>query len=327
VDELSAGGGGEASVQRYIIQRFIGIAINLLLVTLVIFFALRLVPSNIAGEVLGQNATPEQYQAFNAKYGLDDPAVVQFGRWFTGMIRGDFGQSFRSNISVADEFRKRLPVTLEVVILSFIFTTTMGVTFGAISALKQNSPIDYGVRLFAIFGLSVPNFLLLTCLLIFPARWWGYAPHFGATSFMDNPGRNLELLLPATFMLAIGASAGLMRLTRSAFLEVVRQDYVRTARAKGLRERAVILRHEMRNAVLPVLTLLGIQLGTLLGGSIVLEQVMGLPGLGTWALSAISINDYPVIMVVALYAAVTVMVINLLVDLSYAFLDPRVRLT
>lgn len=312
-------------MQRYILQRLILMAFNLFLVTLVIFFALRLVPSNIAGEVLGQNATPEQYKAFNEKYGLDDPAIVQFQRWFTGILRGDFGQSFRSNISVSNEFRKRLPVTLEVVLLSFTFTSVMGVTFGVASALKQNSPIDYFVRLFSTFGLSVPNFLLLTCLLIFPARWWGYAPRFGATDFFKAPADNLQLFVPATFMLAIGASATLMRLTRSAFLEVVRQDYVRTARAKGLRERAVIWRHEMRNALLPVLTLLGLQLGGLLGGSIILEQVMGLPGLGTWAVAAISINDYPVVMVVALYAAIVVMTINLFIDISYALLDPRVR--
>jgi peptide/nickel transport system permease protein len=313
-------------VQRYIAQRLIGVAINLFLVTLVIFFALRLVPNNVAAEVLGQNATPEQYQAFNAKYGLDDPAIVQFTRWTGGILRGDFGQSFRSNISVADEFRKRLPITLEIVFISFFFTSIMGVSFGAISALKQNSPVDYFVRLFSIFGLSVPNFLLLTCLLIFPARWWGYAPRFGATNFFDDPAGNFRLFVPACLLLAIGAAAGLMRLTRSAFLEVVRQDYVRTARAKGLRERVVIIRHELRNALLPVLTLMAIQLGGLLGGSIILEQVMGLPGLGTWALAAISINDFPVVMVVALYAAVVVMVLNLLVDLSYALLDPRVRL-
>src|SRR5438876_2736957 len=152
---------------------------------------------------------------------------------------------------------------------------------------------------------------MLTCLLIFPARWWGYAPAFGATSFFARPADNLQLFGPATFLLSVGSSAVLMRLTRSAFLEVVRQDYVRTARAKGLRERAVIVRHELRNALLPVLTLMGIQLGGLLGGSIILEQVMGLPGLGQWAVSSITINDYPVLMVVALYAAVVVMVINL----------------
>jgi peptide/nickel transport system permease protein len=314
-------------VQRYILQRIVGICLNLVIVSLVIFLALRAIPNNIAAEVLGQNATPEQYKAFNDKYGLDDPMHVQFGRWVGGVVRGDFGKSFRSNIAVSDEFRRRLPITMEVVILSFMFTATMGVVFGVISALKQNSALDYGVRLFAIFGLSIPNFLLLTCLLIFPSRWWGYAPQFGATDFFDDPYANLMLFVPATLTLAVGASATLMRLTRSAFLEVVRQDYVRTARAKGLHERAVILRHQLRNAVLPVLTLMGIQLGGLLGGSIILEQVLGLPGLGRWALDAISISDYPVVMVVALYGAVVVMVINLLVDLCYALLDPRIRLS
>lgn len=314
-------------MQQYILRRLLAMVLNVFIASVVIFFALRLIPSNVAAEVLGQNATPEQYAEFNRKYGLDDPALVQFARWVSGAVRGDLGRSFRSNIAVAEEFKKRLPITLEVVILSFGLAASMGVVFGTISALKQNSVADFAVRLFAIFGLSIPNFLLLTCLLIFPARWWGYAPRFGATSFFDDPIGNLRLFVPATFMVAVGASATLMRLTRSSFLEVMRQDYVRTARAKGLRERVVILRHQLRNALLPVLTLMGIQLGNLLGGSIILEQVMGLPGLGRWAVDAIAINDYPILMAVALYAVLVVMTINLLVDVSYAVLDPRVRLS
>lgn len=314
-------------MQQYILRRLLAMVLNVFIASVVIFFALRLIPSNVAAEVLGQNATPEQYAEFNRKYGLDDPALVQFARWVSGAVRGDLGRSFRSNIAVAEEFKKRLPITLEVVILSFGLAASMGVVFGTISALKQNSVADFAVRLFAIFGLSIPNFLLLTCLLIFPARWWGYAPRFGATSFFDDPIGNLRLFVPATFMVAVGASATLMRLTRSSFLEVMRQDYVRTARAKGLRERVVILRHQLRNALLPVLTLMGIQLGNLLGGSIILEQVMGLPGLGRWAVDAIAINDYPILMAVALYAVLIVMTINLLVDVSYAVLDPRVRLS
>lgn len=314
-------------MQQYILRRLLAMVLNVFIASVVIFFALRLIPSNVAAEVLGQNATPEQYAEFNRKYGLDDPALVQFARWVSGAVRGDLGRSFRSNIGVAEEFKKRLPITLEVVILSFGLAASMGVVFGTISALKQNSVADFAVRLFAIFGLSIPNFLLLTCLLIFPARWWGYAPRFGATSFFDDPVGNLRLFVPATFMVAVGASATLMRLTRSSFLEVMRQDYVRTARAKGLRERVVILRHQLRNALLPVLTLMGIQLGNLLGGSIILEQVMGLPGLGRWAVDAIAINDYPILMAVALYAVLVVMTINLLVDVSYAVLDPRVRLS
>ncbi len=314
-------------MQAYLARRLLSIPVNLCIVAVIIFAALRFVPQNIAAEVLGQNATPQQYQAFNQKYGLNDPAVKQFLRWAGGVLHGNFGRSYRSDLSVSQEFQQRLPITLEVVVLSFAFASLMGISFGAFSAMRQNSPVDYGVRLFSIFGLSIPNFLLLTCLLIFPARWWGYAPAFGATSFFAHPLDNLQLYGPATFLLAVGSAATLMRLTRSAFLEVVRQDYVRTARAKGLRERVIILRHELRNAMLPVLTLLGIQLGGLLGGSIILEQVMGLPGLGQWVVSAIAINDYPVIMAVALYAAVVVMLINLVVDLSYAVLDPRVRLS
>lgn len=314
-------------MQQYILRRLLAMVLNVFIASVVIFFALRLIPSNVAAEVLGQNATPEQYAEFNRKYGLDDPALVQFARWVSGAVRGDLGRSFHSNIAVAEEFKKRLPITLEVVILSFGLAASMGVVFGTVSALKQNSVADFAVRLFAIFGLSIPNFLLLTCLLIFPARWWGYAPRFGATSFFDDPVGNLRLFVPATFMVAVGASATLMRLTRSSFLEVMRQDYVRTARAKGLRERVVILRHQLRNALLPVLTLMGIQLGNLLGGSIILEQVMGLPGLGRWAVDAIAINDYPILMAVALYAVLVVMTINLLVDVSYAVLDPRVRLS
>jgi peptide/nickel transport system permease protein len=313
-------------MQRYVLKRLGSMLLNIVLVSVIIFAALRLLPSNIAAGVLGPNATPAQYQTFNHVYGLDQPAPKQFLQWAGGVLHGDFGKSFRTNISVLTEFQQRLPITLEIVLLSFSFATVMGVTFGAISAMRQNSAVDYGVRLFSIFGLSVPNFLLLTCLLIFPARWWGYAPSFGATRFFVNPSANLLLFAPATLLLSIGASATLMRLTRSAFLEVVRQDYVRTARAKGLRERAVILRHELRNALLPILTLMGIQLGFLLGGSIILEQVMGLPGVGQWVLAAIAVNDYPVIMAVALYAALAVMLINLIVDLSYALLDPRVRL-
>ena len=314
-------------MQRYIVRRLLLIALNLAFVSVIVFTALRFVPSDIAAGVLGQNATPEQYRAFDHANGLDQPPAVQFLRWGGGALHGDFGRSFRTNISVSREFDQRLPITLEVVFWSFLFATIMGVGFGAVSAMRQNSALDYGVRMFSILGLSVPNFLLLTCLLIFPARWWGYAPAFGAVSFFARPGDNLQLFVPATFLLAVGSAASLMRLTRSAFLEVLRQDYVRTARAKGLRNRAVVLRHELRNALLPVLTLVGIQLGGLLGGSIILEQIMGLPGLGQWIISAIAVNDYPVIMAVALYAALAVMLISLAVDLSYAFLDPRVRLS
>jgi peptide/nickel transport system permease protein len=223
------------------------------------------------------------------------------------------------------DFKRKLPITLEIVVLSFSMTTIFGITGGIISARSQNSAADYGMRLLAVAGLSIPNFLLLTLLLVIPARLWGYAPPFSSVHFFDDPVSNLELILPATALLAISSSAGLMRLTRSAFLEVFRQDYMRTARAKGLTENAVTFRHGFRNALPPVLTLTGLQLGNLLGGSVILETIMGLPGLGTWFLSAISFNDYPIVMVSALYTAFTLMMISLAIDVAYAWLDPRIR--
>lgn len=216
-------------------------------------------------------------------------------------------------------------MTMEIVILSFVFTSVMGITGGIIAATKQDSAWDYGARFMAIFGISIPSFLLLTLMLILPARWFDYAPPFGAIHFLEAPIDNLKLFVPPTLLLAIGGSASLLRLTRTAMLDVLRQDYLRTARSKGLAERAVIFKHAVRNALPPVLTFMGLQLSTLLGGSIIVEQVMGLPGLGSWALAAIQSKDYPIVLAFSIYAASVLMFISLVVDLIYAFLDPRVR--
>ena len=312
-------------MSRYIIRRMLGFAINLIFVSMFVFVMLRFVPGDVAGAVLGQEASPAQVQAFREKHGLDKPPIVQYLRWAGGVVSGDFGKSLRSNFDVTTEFKTRLPITMEVVILSFTITTFLGIAVGILAATNQDTPLDYGVRSFAILGLSIPSFLLLTLLLILPARWFDYAPPFGATSFFKDPWANLQLFFPATALLAVGGSAGLTRLTRSAFLEILRQDYMRTARAKGLADRSVTFRHGFRNALPPILTLAGLQLGGLLGGSIIVEQVMGLPGLGTWALSAIQFKDYPVVMAVSLYTASVLMIISLVIDLTYALVDPRIR--
>lgn len=308
----------------YISRRLIGFGINLILVSMFVFFLLRLVPGDVAGAVLGERASPEQVQQFKHQHGLDAPPEVQYLNWAGAVLKGDLGKSLRSNFAVTDEFVNRLPITLEVVAFSFSVTTVLGVACGIIAATRQNTVYDYGVRSFAIFGLSIPSFLLLTLLLIIPARAWNYAPPFGATNFFKAPWDNLQLFLPPTVLLAVGSSASLARLTRSTFLEVLRQDYMRTARAKGLAEKVVTFRHGFRNALPPVLTLAGLQLASLLGGSIIVEQVLGLPGLGTWALNAIQFKDYPVVMAVALYTASMLMVISLLLDLAYAALDRRI---
>jgi peptide/nickel transport system permease protein len=313
-------------VTAYLSRRMIGFGVNLFFVSTFVFTLLRLVPGDAAANILGQDATPENLAAFREAHGLNGSLFEQYTRWAGGLLQGDFGKSLWSHTSVTSTFFSRLPITLEIVILSFTFTLIFGISAGIISALKQNSLTDIGVRVFAIFGLAVPNFLILTLLLIVPARYFGYAPPFGATNPFNDPFDNLRLFVPPTLLLSISTSAVLMRFTRSGFLEVLRQDYIRTARSKGLEERVVTMRHAFRNALPPVLTLAGLQLGGLLSGSIILERVMGLPGLGVWTLDAISNKDTPVVMLVSLYTAVVLMSINLIIDMTYAMIDPRIRI-
>jgi peptide/nickel transport system permease protein len=312
-------------VSRYILRRAVLSLFNLALVSIIVFAAFRLLPANAAGGALSANATEEQRQAFEHANGLDRPVVVQFLSWALGAARGDFGRSFRTNIPVAQEFSARWPITLEVVLLTFVMASIIGIGSGIAAAVNRNSPVDYIARTFAVAGLSVPSFLLLTCLLVFPARWWGYAPVFGAMNPLQDPLGNLLLMVPATFLLAIAVAAPLMRFTRTAMLDVLNEDYVRTARAKGLTNRAVLLRHAFRNGLMPVVTYSGVQLSWLLGGVIILEQIMGIPGLGQWTLGAIAAGDYPVIMAIALYSATLVMLIDLVLDVCHSVIDPRTR--
>jgi peptide/nickel transport system permease protein len=309
----------------YIIRRLVGMALNLVLATVFIFFMLRLVPGDPSGAVLGAAASPEQVAAYRESHGLNKPLIEQYLDWAGGVLHGDFGNSLRSNLPITGEFFDRLPITIEIVVISFVVTTIFGIFGGIVSATKQDTFSDYGFRTFAILGLAVPQFLLITLLLIVPSRTFGYSPPFGAVKFFQDPLNNLELFVPATVMLAIGGSAGLMRLTRTAFLDVFRQDYMRTARAKGLAERTVVYRHGFRNALPPVLTFAGLQLGQLLNGTVILEQIMNLPGIGQWAILAIRFNDYVVMMAVALWSALLIMTISLIIDLSYAIIDPRIR--
>jgi peptide/nickel transport system permease protein len=296
----------------------------LVLISLFLFFALQFLPGDPTTTILTETSTAEQRQAFREEHGLNDPPLVQYFNWATGVLHGDLGKSLRTSLPVKTEFFARLPLTLEIVILSFFFASTIGVLGGVLSAIKQDSFWDYGFRFISIFGISIPSFLILTLLLLVPAYWWGYAPPFGATEFFQEPVKNLQLLVPPTFLLAISGSAVLMRFTRTAMLDVLRQDYMRTARSKGLAERVVIIRHALRNAMPTVLTFMGLQISTLLGGSVILEFVFSLPGLGTWGLASLRALDYPIFLIFSMYAATALMLVNLIVDLLYAVLDPRI---
>ena len=219
-----------------------------------------------------------------------------------------------------------LPITLELMVLTMIFTIIIGIPFGVVSAVLRNTPADYFVRTISVLGLAVPGFWVATLVLVLPSEWWGYAPVLGRkVAITSDPIGNLKQTVPAAAVLAVGSAAGVMRLARSSLLEVMRQDYMRTARAKGLRERSVVISHGLKNSMIPVITVLGLQVSGLLGGAIIVEQIFNLPGLGQFTFVSLFNKDFDVVQTMTLYAGVTVVIMNLVVDVSYAWLDPRIR--
>jgi len=315
-------------MQTYILRRLlIGILI-LFVLSVAVFLLLRIVPGSDAAELrCGLNCTAEGIKAEREKLGLNDPYVVQYWDWLGGVLTGDLGTSIVNFRPVSESIRVRFPVTAELVVITLIITVIVGIPFGVVSAVMKNSPMDYAVRVTAIFGLAVPGFWVATLVLILPAEWWGYAPPLGGryVHLMDDPWGNMKQFVPPAAVLAISSAAGVMRLTRSSLLEVLRQDYMRTARAKGLRDRTMIIRHGLKNSLIPVVTVLGLQVAGLLGGAIIVEQIFTLPGLGAFTFESLFRKDFPVVQTMTLYAGVTVVVLNLVVDISYAWLDPRIR--
>lgn len=314
-------------MQTYILRRLLVGALILFVLSITVFILLQIVPgSDVVKLKCGLNCTPEGIKAERERLGLDDPYVVQYWRWLSGVLTGDLGTSLVNFRPVSDSIRARFPVTLELMVLTLIITVIVGIPAGVVSAIWKNSVTDYVVRVAAIFGLAVPGFWVATLVLILPAEWWGYAPPIGRyVHLTEDPIGNLKQFLPPAAVLAVGSAAGVMRLTRSSLLEVLRQDYMRTARAKGLRERTMIIRHGLKNSLIPVVTVLGLQVSGLLGGAIIVEQIFALPGLGLFTFESLFRKDFPVVQTMTLYAGVTVVLLNLLVDVSYAWLDPRIR--
>jgi peptide/nickel transport system permease protein len=312
-------------MRRYILRRLLLMVPVLILISFAVTMLMRLVPGDPARLALGQEAKPEDIQRFRQTYHLDDPIPVQYAHWWGDLARGNLGSSVVHRTNVTQELKQRLPTTLEMLAFAIILTALIGIPFGVVSALKRNSALDYGVRLLSIGGLSIPSFWLGTLLLILPSIWWGYLPPIGKVQFSEDPLRNLQQYLLPSLTLAIGASAVIMRLTRSATLEVMRNDYVRTAYAKGLRQRMVVTRHVLKNALIPVVTVLGLQFAALMGGAVIVETIFNLPGVGLLLVESIFTRDYPVIQGLVFFLAVVFVCINLLVDLSYAWLDPRIH--
>lgn len=312
-------------MREYLIRRVLLLVITLIGVTVLVFAILRLVPGGVEAAVLGEQASPEQFAQLHHQLGLDQPIAVQYGTWLSKVVRGDLGESLVSHRSIAGELAARLPITLELAGMSLVFSILLAIPIGLLAAMRQDTIADYTARSLAIALLSFPDFWIATLIISFGSRLFGYAPPLTYVSPMEDLGKNLQILVPPAIILGAAGAGTAMRLTRTQMLDVLRQDYIRTAWAKGLRERTLVLRHALRNAAIPIITIYGLQIPFLFGGTVILEQVFSVPGMGRYLVAAVNSRDFPVIQAVVLGIGAVVVISNLVVDLSYTVLDPRVR--
>jgi len=314
-------------VTRYLIHRLLGIVPTLLLLLLLVVVMVRVVPGNIVDIMLTEQggARKVDRDAIEARLGINRPLPVQYAEYAGGVLRGDLGRSLWDQRPVSTLIFRRLPTTLEMAALAMTVSIVLALTFGVIAAIRQDTFLDYGPRSGAILGLSVPDFVLGTLVLVLPTIWFQKSVPLIWHTFSENPTEHLKQIILPALVVGVRLSASVMRLTRTMMLEVLRQDYTRTAWAKGLSERVVVLRHGLRNGLIPVVTLLGLEIAALISGLVVMESIFAIPGVGRLLIESISSRDYPVIQGITVVVGTLVIVVNLLVDLSYAFLDPRVR--
>ena len=312
-------------MRTYVLRRLV-IAIPSLLIASVIVFALpRLIPGDVVQLMLEEKAYGKDLDDLRAKLGLDRPIPVQYAAWIGTIARGDFGESLWTRRPVVGELVRRLPVTLMLGGMAIAVAIVIGIPIGILSAVRQDGVLDFFGRSAAILGLSIPGFVQAIVVILLPAIWWGWTPLVRFVELSKDPaGYLLQFALPA-IILGIASAAAIMRLTRGMLLEVLRQDYVRTAWAKGLRERVVVLKHSLKNAIIPVVTVLGLQVAQIAGGAVIIETIFGLPGMGQFLVDSIVQRDYPVIQGINLLIVMIIVTINLLVDLTYAMIDPRIR--
>ena len=310
---------------RYIARRLLLAIFVLFAISLLIFGGVRLIPGNVCLIVLGSAEAVERCPQVEHDLGLDQPVVKQYFHWFGNVLQGDLGRSMVNRRPVAGEIQRRMYTTVELAVLAGAFAVALALPIGIYSALRQDKLPDVALRVVTVGWLAMPSFWVGSMLITLPAKWWGYSPPVPYVQIWEDPLKNLEQIYLPAIALGLALSATLARITRSSMLEVLRQDYIRTARAKGLDDRVVLSKHALKNAMLPVITLFGLQLGFLLGGTVVLESLFALPGLGTLLLSAVLTKDYPEVQGLVLFFAVIIILINLLVDLSYAWFDPRVK--
>ncbi len=312
---------------NYIARRILQGLLVLFLVSFLVFALVRILPGDAILMQLDQAAapTPENLEKARQELGLDRPFLEQYRTWMAGVLRSDLGYSLTSRRPVSQELLKRVSLTSHLAVLSLFIALLIALPIGVLSAVRQDTVADYCGRLFAILGLSLPDFWLATVVITFLAIWFRWIPPIGFAPIWVDPARNLSQLLIPAVIIGARLAAVSMRMTRSSLLEVLRQDYIRTARAKGLRERVVIVGHAFKNAFIPVVTIIGQQFSVLLGGTVIVEFIFLQPGVGSLMLDAVQLRDYTLIQGAVLFFATVIVVMNLLVDLSYAWLDPRIR--
>ena len=302
---------------------------TLLILSILVFLSVRFIPGDVIDVMLGRMEmafTEIDREALERQLGLDVPAWVQYGRWLGGiLLRGSLGESLLGRGPVEERIIERLPVTIELGVLAIAIGLIIALPVGVYSAIRQDTAADFVGRSVAVIGLSTPNFWLGIMMMIYPTVWWGWTPPLELVSFTEDPLGNLWGFLIPSLILGTASSAATMRMMRTMMLEVLRQDYIRTAWSKGLKERVVIVRHAIKNALIPVLTLVGLQMPILVGGSVIMENIFNLPGLGRLMVAALGERDYTMISGINLFFGTAVVAINLMIDLLYAFLDPRVR--
>ena len=318
-------------MRTYVIRRLLLLPVTVILLSIFAFGLVRLVPGSVVDQrlsnTMGSSAggTPEQRAALEAHFGLDKPVHVQFVNWVGQVLTGDFGTSWLTRESIMDTFARRMPVTAQLLFLTLLLYIPIGIGTGIWSAVRRNRPDDYGIRFVTVLFLAIPNFWLATLVVLIPLVLWRYALPAPYEQLWVSPGTNLiQMIVPAA-VAALSGAAVLGRLARSEMLEVLRQDYVRTARAKGVSGRIVVMRHALRNAMIPLITLIGLVFADGVAGSVIVEEIFGLPGMGRLLVLSIFANDLPVVQLWMLFFGTAFVLINLAVDLSYAVFDPRVR--
>jgi peptide/nickel transport system permease protein len=311
----------------FLVQRAAVSVVTLFVISLIVFTGVRMIPGDPARVMGGTESDEAGLAEIRAKYGLDDPIVIQYLRWVRLAVSGDLGESIRTRESVVRTVARKIPITIELAFLSLLVAVGIAIPVGVLSAVRRNSAWDFLANGISLCGLSVPSFWLgIMLILLFSVRL-GVLPASGFVSLWEDPVANLKRMIMPAFVLGTALTAVLMRQTRNSMIEILSADYIRTARAKGLAGRAVVFRHAIRNGLIPVVTILGLQMGALMGGAVVTEQIFVVPGFGRLIVEAVFTRDYPLVQGVVLITAASYVLINLLVDVSYTVLDPRIRVT